>query len=192
LTLACFLAGAMNAEIRRAWLAKNPEGAYHLKHNNKLAAYFRLLPVKHDQLMAFMEGKIRGGEITAEDVEILEPGKPVECLIIGIASEPDVGEMTRMHYVQHLLRGIMREMEELGRRGIMITKLYATSDTPTGITMAIHVGMKEYGPKIGKRLRFVMDVETSNSFLLDGYKKGLTEWKKEQQKQSKLARKRSA
>jgi hypothetical protein len=106
----------------------------------------------------------------------------------GIASEPDVGEITRMHYVQHLARGVMREMGELGRKGYLITKIYSTSDTPTGIATAIHIGMQEYGPKIGKRLRFVLDVSTSSSFLLDDYKQGLAKWKKEQQASTKQKR----
>jgi hypothetical protein len=170
--------GLMTVEIRRAWLDTNPEGDYHLIHNNKLVAYFRLLPVKHERLMEFMEGKIRGGEIRPEDIDVFGSGKTVECLIAGIASEPDVGEMTRMHYVQHLLRGTMHELEKLGRKGYIITKVYATTDTPTGIAMAIHTDMEEYGQKLGKRLRFVLDVEKSQSFLLDSYKKGLAEWKK--------------
>ena len=177
--------GRMTAEVRRAWLAKNPAGHYLLKHDGKLVAYFWVLPVKHERLMAFMEGEIRGGDITAEDVETFEPGKPVECLLVGIASEPDVGEITRMHYVQHLLRGVRREAGQLGRKGALITKVYATSDTPTGITTAIHVGMEEYGPRVGKRLRFVLDVEKSQSFLLDDYKQGLAQWRKEQRDTSK-------
>lgn len=176
--------GAMTASVRRTWLEKNPEGDYHLRYNNKLVAYFRLLPVKHERLIAFMEGRIRGGEIAAEDVETFEPGKAVECLIVGIASEPDVSDDTRMHYVQHLIRGVMREMGKLGRKGVNITKIYATSDRPTGIATAIHIGMDEYGEKLGKRLRFVLDVEKSQSFLLDQYKKGLLEWKKEHLKKS--------
>ncbi len=180
--------GLMTPEIRRIWLAKCPEGNYHLRHNNKLVAYFRILPVKHERLMEFMDGKIRGGEITADDIDPFEPGKPVECFLVGIASEPDVGEMTRMHYVQHLVRGTIKELEKLGRKGYIITKVYATSDTPTGIAMAIHAGMEEYKERIGKRLRFELDMEQSQSFLLDGYKNGLAEWKKEQRKQAKKDR----
>ena len=180
--------GLMTPEIRRNWLAKCPEGNYHLRHNNKLVAYFRILPVKHERLMEFMDGKIRGGEITADDIDPFEPGKPVECFLVGIASEPDVGEMTRMHYVQHLVRGTIKELEKLGRKGYIITKVYATSDTPTGIAMAIHAGMEEYKERIGKRLRFELDMEQSQSFLLDGYKNGLAEWKKEQRKQAKKDR----
>jgi hypothetical protein len=183
--------GRMTADIRRAWLAKNPEGHYLLKHDGKLVAYFWVLPVKHERLMAFMEGEIRGGDITAEDVETFEPGKPVECFLVGIASEPDVGEITRMHYVQFLLRGVRREAGQLGRKGVLITKIYATSDTPTGIATAIHIGMEEYGPRVGKRLRFVLDVEKSQAFLLDDYKRGLAEWSKEQKERGALKGKRS-
>ncbi|HEY1249033.1 MAG TPA: hypothetical protein VGE97_08610 [Nitrososphaera sp.] len=66
----------------------------------------------------------------------------------------------------------------MGHKGIIITKLYATSDTPTGIAMSIHAGLKEFGPKIGKRLRFILDVEKSDAFIISTYKKGLTKWKK--------------
>lgn len=170
--------GRMTPDIRRLWLARNPEGHYLLKHNKKLVAFFWILPIKHETLIAFMDGKIRGGEITPDDIETFEPGKPVECLIVGIASEPDVGGITRMHYVQHLLRGTKKEIGKLGQKGIIITKIYATSDSPTGIATAIHAGMSEYGPRIGKRLRFIMNVESSTSFLLDDYKKALAIWKK--------------
>ena len=177
--------GLMTPEIRRAWLAKCPEGDYHLRHSNKLVAYFRILPMKHERLMEFMNGKIRGGQITIDDIDPFEPGKPVECLLVGIASEPDVSEITRMHYVQHLIRRTVNELEKLGRKGYVVTKIYATSDTPTGIAMAIHAGMEEYEERIGKRLRFELDVEKSQSFLLDRYKKGLAEWRKEQQATSR-------
>ncbi len=162
----------MDADLRRAWLEKAPESTYVVKHDDKVVAFFHLIPVKHNTLMNFMEGKIRGWDITAEEVETFEQGKPVECLAI-IASEPDVSETTRMHYVTVLLRGLRKQMGELGRKGYIITKIYATSETPTGIAMAIHVGMEAYGPKVGKRLTFVWDIEKSQSFLFDAYKEGL-------------------
>ena len=175
-------ASFVTPEIRRAWLARVPGGDYHIRHSGKLVAFLRLLPVKHERLIEFMDGKIRGGEITADDLEPFEPGKPIECILIGTASEPDVNDTTRMHYVQMLIRGTMRELEKLGHKGVLITKLYGTSDTPTGIAMAIHSGMKEYGPKIGKRLRFVIDLEKQDTFIFSKYKEGLAKWKKEQRK----------
>ncbi len=181
----------MDANLRRSWLEKAPESTYVVKHDSKVVAFFHLLPVKHDALMAFMEGKIRGWDITVDEVENFEQEKPVECLAI-IASEPDVNETTRMHYVTVLLRGLRKQMVELGKKGYIITKIYATSETPTGIAMAIHVGMEAYGPKIGKRLTFVWDVEKSQSFLCDAYKEGLSEWRKGRDKQIKSNRKKQA
>lgn len=181
------IGSTMSAETRRIWLSANPESCYVVKHGGKVVAFFHLLPLKHGTLTAFMEGKIRGWNIGAEDVETYKPGKSIECLAI-IASEPDVDETTRMHFVRVLIRGLMSEMRKLGQKGILITKIYATSETPTGISMAIHAGMETFGERLGKRLTFIMDTETTKSFLLDSYKEGLAEWKKEQSKQPKAAK----
>lgn len=174
----------MNAETRKEWLEKNPRSCYVVKHGNKVVAYFHLLPLKQETMTAFMNGKIRGWHIKSEDVELFKPGNPIECLAI-IASEPDVNETTRMHYVRVLMRGMIKEMKKLGEEGIVLTKIYATSETPTGIAMAIHAGMETYGEKLGKRLKFVMDVKNSRSFLLDGYKEGFSEWNKQTSKNRK-------
>lgn len=159
----------MSAELRRGWLAKNPESCYVVKHKDKVVAFFHLLPLKHNCLIDFIEGRIRGWDITPDNVEIFEPGHAVECLII-IASEPDVDETTRKHYVMILLRGLKRRLGELGQKGIILTDIYATSETPTGIATAIHAGMQPFGAKLGKRMRFILNVENSTSFLLDDYK----------------------
>ncbi len=170
-----------NAEVRQAWLMKNPESSFLVKHNNKIVAFFHLLPVEPESLKEFIEGKIRGWEIRYEDIETFEPGKPLECFVI-IASEQETDKATRENYVRVLIRGIMRKLEELGQRGVIITKVYATSETPTGIAMSMHSGMKELDIKLGKRLAFMIDIDKSNSRLLRGYKRELAKWKKEQEK----------
>ena len=167
----------MNTELRQSWMEKNPESCCVVKHDEKVVAFFHMLPVKHECLMKFMNGEIRGWDITADNVEPFEEGKPVECLAI-VASEPDVNETTRMHYVTVLLRGLRKGLGTLGRRGVIITKVYGTSETPTGIAMAIHAGMETYGPRAGKRLTFVLDVEKSNSFIFSLYKEEIEERKK--------------
>jgi hypothetical protein len=54
--------------------------------------------------------------------------------------------------------------------------------------MAMHVGMQELLPRLGKRLRLVLDVEHSQSFLAKAYKEGLEEWQKKQVKKSSKKR----
>ena len=68
----------------------------------------------------------------------------------------------------------------------MINNVYGRSRTPQGIAMAMHLGMKEYEPlpRTGKLVRFVLDVNTSNSFLAKMYKEGRAEWEKNQMKQT--------
>ena len=170
----------MNAQTRQAWLSKNPESCYVVKHKEKIVAFFHFIPIVHQTLMKFMNGEIRGWDIKAEDVEAFHPGKDLECLAI-IASEPDVDNDTRRHYVTILIRGIMRELHKLGTQGVIITKVYATSQTPTGIAMAMHGEMQEFGARLGKRLTFVLDMQNTQSFLANSYQKGLALWKKEQQ-----------
>ena len=177
----------MSAELRRAWLDKNPEGNYVVKHNGKVVAFFQLLPVRHERLMQFMRGEIRGWDISPDDLDPFEPGKPVECLAMT-ASEPDVAESTRKHYMAILLRGLRNELEQLGRKGIVITNVYATSETPTGISMSLHAAMQEFGSPLGKRRAFVMNLEQSPMFLTEAYRRGLDEWKQAQSSKRSSAR----
>jgi hypothetical protein len=173
-----------NAEVRRVWVTRNPEDSFVVKHHGKVVAFFHLIPVKHERLKEFKEGKIRGWEIGAEDIETFEPDKPVECLVI-IASEQETDEITRMNYARILMRGTMQVLGDLGRRGVTITKFYATSETPTGIALSLHAGMRELDYRLGRRLAFEMDIEKADSPLLKSYKKGLAEWKREQKKPAK-------
>ena len=77
-----------------------------------------------------------------------------------------------------LLRGVAKELKKLGQRDIIVREIYATSESPTGIAMAMHAGMQELPPRLGKRLRFVLSVEQSQSFLAKAYREGLEEWQK--------------
>lgn len=183
----------MPAEVKRAWLAVNGESDYHVYHDNKLVAFLFLVPIRHEIIDAFMQGTIHWRDIDPQkDIETYAPGKPLDVFVQGIGSEPDVDETTRMHYMLVLLRGAAEELKKLGRRGVVIKKLYARSQSPTGIAMAIHTGMQEYKPmpRTGKLVRFELDIETSHAYLAQAYKEGFEEWKKEQKKQT--THKRSA
>ncbi len=168
---------SITVEQRQAWLAKNPEFDYIVKRDNKVVAYLTLLPLKHETVQPFMEGKIRGKDITPDDIETFEPNKAIECIIIGTATDPDVEETTSTYYMLVLIRGIMRELQKLGARGVGITKIFGTSESPKGIAMALHLGMDEIKPRLGKRLRFVLEIDKSESFLLKAYKAELTKIK---------------
>ncbi len=167
-----------SADLRRPLIARCPEGNYVVKDNGVVVAYIHIQPLKHDRLMAFMHGDIRGWDITADDLDCFEPEKTVEVLIKSIGSDPDVDREIRLNYVRRLLRGTSEELEKLGSQGVIISKVFATSDTPTGIAMSLRAHMTQLG-MLGKRLTFMLDVETSNIPLLQAYKRRLAEWRKQ-------------
>lgn len=171
--------GGVTVDIKRAWLTVNGETDYHVFYNDKLVAYLWLLPIKEDVLLPYLRGEIHWKDIRSDDIVKFEVGKSVPLYALGIASEPDVSEETRMHYMFVLLRGVGQELKELGQRGIIISKVYARSQTPTGIAMCLHLGMKPYEPmpRTGKLMRFELDIETADTFLANMYKEGLAEWK---------------
>ncbi len=44
-----------------------------------------------------------------------------------IHNEPDIDETIRMHYMLVLLRGAAEQLKKLGRRGVIIRRVYARS-----------------------------------------------------------------
>ena len=173
----------MSADLKRKWLEANNESDYHVYHNNKLVAFLFLIPIRKDIIEPFIQSSIHWKDIDPQkDIEKYEPGKAVDVFVQGIASDPDADETMRTHYMLVLIRGAGDELKKLGRRGVIINKIYARSQTPTGIAMALHIGMSAYEPlpKTGKLLRFILDVDKSNTYLARKYKEGLKEWRKEQ------------
>jgi hypothetical protein len=158
---------------REAWLAKNPETDFIVRDSGVLVAFLNLLPVKHDTIMDFMEGKIRGWDIPADDVLPYTPGETLECIVMGMGTDPRANRGNRARYGARLISGTLDFLEELARRGVTISNFYATSVTPTGIAILRNAGFEEMGKTSkdsGKRKRFVLDTMTSDTLLAQEYR----------------------
>ena len=173
-----------SAEARKPLIKLCPEGNYVVKRNGKVVAYIHIQPLKHERIIAFMKGEIRGKDITVNDLDPFEPGKTVECLVKSMGATKLIGTTgetqrnNQLIYLRILLRGTALAMAELGRQGINISKMYATSETVTGIEMGFSAKMEQFGkPLKGGRFRFALDVETSDLAILKPYKHALTEWR---------------
>jgi hypothetical protein len=79
--------------------------------------------------------------------------------------------------MKYLIRGVSRETIKWGRQGIIIRKIYATSETSDGIALG-------YGAKMrmirrlnnGDRFVFSLDVAESDLPILRPYKQALAKW----------------
>jgi len=155
-----------------AWLAKNPHIHFIVRDKKNLAGHMHVLPVRHETIMRFIRGEIRGWEITPEDILPYTPGSKVECIIKSMITSPEANPKRRVHYGQRLISGFVRFIRELAEQDVMITKFYAISATPTGIAILRNAGFKEIG-QTGKRIAFVLDVMTSESPLAMAYREAL-------------------
>lgn len=171
-----------SADARKPLVDRCPDGNYVLKDNGVIVAYIHLQPLKHDRLMAFMRGDIRGWQISVDDLQCFPVGTPIELLIKSVGAYAEKPSLQK-YYIERLLRGTAHAIAQLGSQGVHITKLYATSETPTGIETAIRAKMTSMGPMKGskgmKRYAFVLDMATSDLKLVHPYQIAYAIWQSE-------------
>lgn len=168
---------AADPDQRRSWLAKEPRGHFVVKRRDgTIVATLYFLPVKRERLLAYMRDEIRARDITADDIEPFAPGQVRECIVGSIASDLDADSERRAHYVAVLLRGVRANLEELGREGVAISRVYAWSETPEGIAMCLRLDMQQWAPPRNGRMTFYLDVVSSDAFILQKYRQGFAAW----------------
>jgi hypothetical protein len=157
-----------------------PMGNYVVKRGSEVVAYIIIQPLKSERLKAFMRGKIRGWDLTAEDLDCFEPGKEVECLVKSLGSTEKYGDAEQRRFAQRLLRGVVRALVEMGRKGITISAFYATSESEQGISVCLSADMTHFSKPLGNRLTFVVNVEAADNKPFNEYKTALVQWRQEQ------------
>ncbi len=174
-----------SAETRKAYAVTCPASNYVVKDQGQVVAFIHIQPLHTERLAAFIAGKIRGHDITADDLIDFTPGQPIECLIKSMGAYHE-DRATRFLYTQRLFSGVARAFADLGSQGVEITRFYATSETETGIALAIHAKMQPLGIIPGtrgmkqKRYAFALNVATSDFPLLQPYKAAFAQWQRTQ------------
>ncbi len=170
-------------ELRRSFMEKNPDTTYHLYDGDYLAAYINLFPFDQEAIAKFKEGQ-RGWFLGAEHMQQFEPGKPLECIIIDMATTSTVPPARRSTYAQILLSGLSTKLNEWGQKGVIISKVYAASNTQAGIRILKHAGFQVINDLGGGRYVFELEVNTSKTKLLIEYKEAIQQWEEQQNKPS--------
>jgi hypothetical protein len=176
-----FGARASNPEminLRRSFLEKNPDITYHLYDGDHLVAYINLIPLDQEAIARFKEGE-RGWFLGTDHIEQFQPGKPLECIIIDMATTPTVPPARRGTYAQILLEGFTRNLAKWGQIGVEISKVYAASNTASGIRILKHAGFQTIKDLGNGRYVFELDVNASEARILLGYKEAIRHWKEQ-------------
>jgi len=167
------ITGTPTVETRLAWYKSNPDIDYVVKQEDVVVGYISLMPLKHETIKQLIEGEKRGWEVTPQELLPFTPGMPLECFVMAIGVR--AGLQKSEEYGMRLLTGSVHTLGELAKEGIIIKKLYATSNSPDGIKVCRDLGFQEESDPVpgSTRKRFTMDVDTSNSLLLEEYHRAI-------------------
>lgn len=170
--------GSAPYEVRLARYKKNPDIYYVLKYLDIVVGFVVMMPLSKRAVAETMKTGKSGREIiTQDDILSFAPGKVIEYLFLEIAVRDGVPKPKQ--YAMHLISGAARVLEDYAKQGILIKKLFATSNKTDGVGLARKLGFKEIPlPPNGEKLAFELDTNTSNSPLLREYQKIMKEAKR--------------
>lgn len=174
-------------ERRKEWIRHEPRGHYVMKRDDgSVVAYLYLLALKRDRrdlepehrdrLAMYLRRELRNTQITASDIHQFVPGQPVDIVIGGIGSDPELEQEQRIECAAQLLHGVRHDLENLGREGFIFSNAYAFSETRDGIALCVKLGMHQWEAPRGRFFTFQLDILNSPSILFKGYRRGLTEY----------------
>lgn len=155
-------------------LERNPETFYVLKDGDQVVGYTGLIPLKPGNLHKLLDQTI---PVTTplEDIATYERGKSVDIFIVVIAVKPIFAKTEKRFYGARLISGLMRVIEGLGERGVLINVIAARSNMPEGIRLMKGIGFAEVKPLTPERRTFVINVKESGTPLIQAYQKALAE-----------------
>lgn len=162
---------------RRRFLEANPQSTIVLYNYSALVAFMDLVPLKHEAILEFREGK-RGWQFSNEMIEQFEPGHRLEAIIIDMATTTNAYHVKREYYASRLLRRFGAEtLVAWGNEGIDIATIDACGGFEDGKRILNSAGFKSIGVKSNGREIYHLDVDQSEMKPLIPYKNALSSWK---------------
>lgn len=162
-------------ETRLSWLQKNPELLYVLKSDH-VAGYASVLPLKREKIDAILREKIYLKELTADDIETFEPGKPLDIYIYSVAIRPEYEKEEKRVLASQLISGLMHVLLEWGQRGVILRTFLARSRFADGMRLLSDMGFSEYPlTKIpdARFSYFILEVDKSDAPFVKRYKRAI-------------------
>ncbi len=179
--------GTPNYDARREIWQKNPEVYYIVRQEDIVVGYISLIWFDDEALATLMGPTQKQSRASSAGVGVYSmtgpehvlpfiPGRPIDNLFISLGVRPGFTTTEQRAYSFKLLRGTQDVLVSFAQKGMVIRKLYATSERGEGIKLARKLGMKEIKYPGDPLLRYELDIEASDSLLLQPYKEALREW----------------
>lgn len=171
-----------SAATRISLLERCPEGNVIVTDNDIVVSFAHLYPLKDETLQKFLAGEIRGAQIGIDDLDCFETGKIVNVLVKSVGSYHEHLATSKL-YSKTLFLGLRHELMRWGYKGYIINRVYATSETQSGIEAAAEFKMQSLGRIPGskgkKRYAYELDPFTSDLSIAQQYKVAIEDWSKQ-------------
>jgi hypothetical protein len=170
------------SDARVPLIERVPEGNLVVTDRGKIVSFAHIQPLLPGPIGQFLRSEIVGNQITADHLDPFAPSKVVDVLIKSIGSYHE-SQAISTRYNKALFLGLKRELTRWGEKGYIIHRIYATSETPTGIESANEFHMHSLG-KIRsrhKKKRFAYELDpltTTNPFFRD-YQAAIAHWQQQ-------------
>ncbi len=159
-------------ETLLSWHKKNPRTYYVVKQEGIVTGYIGFLYLNEEVTQHIMSETVPGVPVPSS-TEVLPfiPGKPLHGLWVGLAVRPGLPSTQAKLNGRHLIIGGIEVLETLAREGMPVKKLYATARTGDGIKLSRKLGFQETIYPDDPLIRYELDLERSDSPLLNEYKR---------------------
>jgi len=154
----------VSIERRIEWQRKNPNIDFVVVDGDEIVGHLALIPFRREAIQPMLEGKIRGWQISPDDVVPYEPGKQYSIFVMNFNVKQDAPDNLPGIYAALLLRRAKVFSFELADEGKIIRNVYATSVTKSGVFLANRMEftpLTEYSNP--RRKVFEMDMATSKA-----------------------------
>ncbi len=164
--------GGNTLEKRLQWYEKNPETAFIVRNKGKIVGCVYALPLTLQKIEAILSDPTPGStrSITAEDIQAYTPDELVYLYVVSMGAKPGTSDTAKRARGQTLIRGLIRFLVDLGKRGIHIKLIVARTDSRDGINLLKRIGFTEIESKTQSR-NFIIEVDRSGIPLIMTYKR---------------------
>lgn len=164
----------ISVDKRRKWLERNPDVAYVLKSEGKAVGCAFVMPLLEEKILHIMNAPIKP-PTRSQDIQVYEPGKHYTLYVRSVVVLQSVSRIQRKHWGAKLIADLIKEIIKMGKRGIIIDKVYAQTDSKRIERLLQNLGFTQMvSPSPNKN--FVLDVESSGSVFAMKYKQALSKW----------------
>jgi N-acetylglutamate synthase-like GNAT family acetyltransferase len=167
----------INIEKRRAWIEKNPEICTILRSDDKIIGCAFIVPLLEEKIMQILNAQIKP-PTRPSDILLYEPGKHYCLYIRSVVVLQSVPKIQKRYWAAKLIGELIREIEKMGKKGILIDKIYAQTDIRHIEHLLKMLGFTQIiSPTAANN--FVLDIAISGSLYAIKFRKSINTWLEE-------------